>query len=114
MKAVRATIPISEVARSVGITTGNYMLKDGGFRGYVSNGPRLQANDPEPIEHAVPDKMIDVVYNEGKCYKCGAKDFEVLRVYFVGTMGKCRKCANDFVISSQISQKEYEAKFGLK
>ena len=109
MNAVRATIPSSEVARSVGMSTGNYMINDG-LRGYVSHGPRLQANDPEPA----PDKTINVVYNEGKCYKCGTKDFDVLRVYFAGSMGKCRKCNTKFVISSLMSQKEYEEKFGLK
>ena len=29
-------------------------------------------------------------------------------------MAKCRKCGTTFVLSCQISQKEYEAKFGLK
>lgn len=111
MKAVRVTIQASDVSRSPGITTNNYMLKDGGLRGFVSNGPRLQANDPEIT---VPDKTIDVVYNDGKCYKCDTKDFDVLKVYFAGTMGKCRKCGNNFVISSQMTQKEYENKFGLK
>ena len=109
MNAVRATIPSKEVARSVGITTGNYMLKDG-FRGYVSNGPRLQAYDPEPI----PDKMIEIIYNDRKCYKCGSNDYEKLQVYFAGSVGKCKKCSADFVISSQISETEYVKKFGLK
>jgi hypothetical protein len=113
MNAVRATIPSSEVARSVGITTGNFMLKDG-FRGYVSHGPRLQANDPEPVKNPDENKIINVVYNDGKCYKCGTKDFDILRVYFAGAMGKCRKCTVNFVISSQMSQKEYEEKFSLK
>jgi hypothetical protein len=113
MKAVRATIPTSEVARSPGITTGNYMLKEG-FRPHFSNGPRLQAYDPEPVQPQLPEKMISVIYNEGKCYNCGARDFEPMNTYFAGHMGKCRKCNTNFVLSSKISQTEYEAKFGLK
>ena len=112
MNAVRSTIPSGEVARSIGMNTGNYMLKDG-FHGYVSNGPRLMANDPEPVKQTDANKTVNVVYNDGKCYKCGAKDFEVLRIYFAGKMGKCRKCNSNFVISSEISQQEYETKFGL-
>ena len=114
MNAVRATVPTSQVARSIGITTGNYILKNEGFRGYASNGPRLQANDPEPNEKINTNKRITVLYNEGKCYKCDSKDFEVLRVYFAGSMGKCKKCNTNFVISSDMSEKDYEEKFGLK
>ena len=110
------------------ITTGNFILKNEGFHKYDMIRSKAHAEEPKEKTFSLhayapryitpppmpSNKRITVLYNHGKCYKCDSTDFELLHVYFAGSMGKCKKCNSNFVISSDMSETDYEKMFGLR
>ena len=101
MKAVRNAHMTTEMSKGAGISTRNHLVSDG-VQGNYPTGPRSQVSQPEE-----PKPKIKVVYNDGKCYRCGGDDTSTVRAFTDLGLKHCNKCNIIFLANKYIEETEY-------
>lgn len=59
----------------------------------------------------IDSKLIKVLYNNGKCYKCDGSNLQKLNIQ---GHAKCLDCCIDIVVFDVVTVKEYKFVFSLK
>jgi len=104
MKCIKPVVSSNDMTKSIGFSTGNYIIQSGVKQAYPS-GPKLTWGADNVVEKE--PQLISISYNEEKCFKCNGKNLEYKQGDQKQLFGRCKTCDIHLKLREYISLDQY-------